>query len=74
MFTFAFMHYPYLVRTFWHAIPTSFYIFNVFKSCVTLYSNSTKKAARKVSPRRLTVCEIRLDLVAWSVENHLGFG
>ena len=25
------------------------------------------------SPRRLTVFDIRLDLVAWSVENHLGF-
>ena len=30
--TFAFMHHPYLacLHTFWHAIPTSFYIFNVF--------------------------------------------
>ena len=27
--TFAFIHPPYLVRTFWHAIPTSFYIFDV---------------------------------------------
>ena len=35
MLTFAFMlsSLPCLY-TFWHAIPTSFYIFNVFKSCI----------------------------------------
>ena len=38
---------------------------------------STKTGAEQLeefSPRRLTVFDIRLDLVAWSVENHLGFG
>ena len=45
-------------------------------SYITLYSNSTKTGAGQLeefSPRQLTVCEIRLDLVTWSVENHPGF-
>ena len=38
---------------------------------ITLYSNSTKTGAgrlEKFSPRRLSICEIWLDLVAWSVK------
>ena len=27
------------LHTFWHAIPTSFYIFNVFKSCIPMGVN-----------------------------------
>ena len=44
---------------------------------ITLYLNSTKTGTGRLeefSPRRLTVLDIRLDLVAWSVENHPGFG
>ena len=52
-------------------------LFPVGRTSYTLYLNSTKTDAgwlEEFSPRRLTVFEIRLDLVAWSVENHLGFG
>ena len=44
---------------------------------ITLYLNSTKTGTGRLEeflPRRLTVFDIRLDLVAWSVKNHLGFG
>ena len=44
---------------------------------ITLYLNSTKTGTgwlEEFSPRRLTVLDICLDLVAWSVENHPGFG
>ena len=43
---------------------------------ITLCLNSTKTGAGRleesVSPRRLTVFDMGLDLVSWSVENHLG--
>ena len=32
-FTFTVISFLPCLHTFWHAIPTSFYIFNVFKSC-----------------------------------------
>ena len=44
---------------------------------ITPYLNSMKTGGGqlvKFLPRRLTVFDIRLDLVAWLVENHLGFG
>ena len=46
-------------------------------SYITLYLNSTKTGAGQLEeflPRQLTVFDIRLDLVAWSVKNHPGFG
>ena len=42
-----------------------------------MYLNSVKTGAGRLEEflsRRLTVFEIRLNLVAWLVKNHLGFG
>ena len=49
----------------------------VLEKHLTVYLNSTKTGAgwlKEFSPRRLTILDICLDLVTWSVENHLGFG
>ena len=44
---------------------------------ITLYLNSVKTGAMRLeefSPTRLTVFDLDLHLVAWSVENHPGCG
>ena len=38
-FTFTIISSLPCLHTFWHAIPTSFYIFNVFKSCIYAQPN-----------------------------------
>ena len=55
----------------------SFRSYFLLEEHLTVYLNSTKTDTGRLeefSPRRLTVLDIRLDLVAWSVEDHRGFG
>ena len=63
-----------------YKVPTSVSVNSCWKDIspyITLYLNSAKTGTGRLeefSPRRLTVFDISLDLVAGSVENHPGFG
>ena len=51
------------LHTFWHAIPTSFYIFNVFLSLV-IYMNQVALSA---------VCRLALSVQSILVSSYLSF-